>query len=83
MVWQEAVFTIGGFLLAASLLPAVIHKQPPPATTSGLTGGILAIYAPTFLSLGLPLSSLAVAIAAVLWGVLLVQDLQLRRWLRG
>lgn len=79
MFWQEAVFTIGGFMLAASLLPAIIHRQPPPAATSGLTGGILAIYAPTFLSLGLPLSALAVTIAAILWGVLLIQDLSQQR----
>lgn len=70
------VLTLGSFALALSLLPAIVKRQPPPALTCGLTGGILAAYVPTFLTLGLAVSAVAVGASALAWGVLLYQALR-------
>lgn len=69
-MWQDIVFTVGGFALAASLVPAVWRRQPPPLATSLLTGTVLAAYVPTFASLFLWASAAAVGVSALLWGTL-------------
>lgn len=78
-MWQDAVFTLGGFLLAASLLPAVWRRQPPPLATSLLTGIILTAYVPAFVTLGLMPSAVSVGTAAALWGTLAVMEWRRQR----
>lgn len=73
MVWQEFVFLIGGFVLGLALLPSVFSPAKPAWTTSALTGGVLALFALTFLTLGQYLSAVGIAFNTGLWFVLLAQ----------
>lgn len=69
----QLVFLIGGFVLAAALLPTVFGREKPERSTCALTGTILTAYTLAFVQMGQWLSALGVGLTALLWMVLLVQ----------
>lgn len=73
MIWQDIVLSIGSILFAAALLPSVRSKDKPDGITSGITGTILAIYVPTFITLGLITAAITTGVTAGIWFVLLYQ----------
>jgi hypothetical protein len=73
MIWQDLLIMCGGFVLAASLIPTVLHKNKPPIITTLPLTIILASYGIAFASLGLWLSTVAVLLQSVLWGVMVIQ----------
>ncbi|MCU4926749.1 hypothetical protein OB905_12285 [Halobacteria archaeon AArc-dxtr1] len=68
MIWQDIVFTLGGFTMALLLTPTIINPESTvPRSTSVPTGMILFIFSGTFASLGLYLSALAHVFSASMW----------------
>ena len=59
MQWQDWVFSIGTWIFIIALIPTLRGKQKPELSTSLVTGGILAIFVATYLSLNLWLSALS------------------------
>ncbi len=78
MIWQDVVLMLGGFALAAALLPTVRGRAKPAASTSALTGGILAVYAAIYVTLHLWMAAAATGMIALLWLVVLGQTLRQR-----
>lgn len=74
MSFADLVFTVGGVILAAGLLPSVFGPEKPALATSLVTGSVVAVYAVTFLHLGLLFSSLTSFVQVALWAVLAVQE---------
>lgn len=70
MRWQEAVFLVGGWALAAALIPTVLANAPPPLSTSLLTGTVLSGYTATFIQQKQYVSAVGIAANALLWWVL-------------
>lgn len=69
----QLVFLIGGWLLSAALLPAVLAGGGVPLETSGLTCAVLTAYTLAFLHMRQYGSAAGVGSNAVLWGVLMWQ----------
>lgn len=72
---QDFIFLIGGFFLAAALIPLIQTGQAPPLSTSVPTTLVLAAYAVCFFTLDLPMAGVAVTIQATLWLALVLQRL--------
>jgi len=79
MIWQDIAITVGCFILAGALVPTIRNKHKPEPLTSALTGGVLAVFAFAFATLGLWLSAVSQALCALLWLVLLAQVLIIKR----
>ena len=73
MQWQDWVFSVGGFLILASLVPTIRVDQKPALTTSVMSVGLLSLFSVTMATLGLWLSALANASVAGAWAVLAAQ----------
>lgn len=76
MIWQDIVLMVGGFGFAVALVPALRAKEKPPKRTSGVTGGILLVFAITYGTLGLWLAFSATLITATAWLWLLAQKVK-------
>lgn len=79
MIWQDAILMVGNFIIMLALLPTVFGKHKPEPLTSLLTGLILTAFAVVFFSLGLYCGAVAVSLSALLWFILLVQVLVIKR----
>lgn len=67
-VWQDFVFMIGGFILAALLIPTVMNSDSQvPLTTTIPTIVILLLYIVTFASLDMWLSAAAQFFGVIMW----------------
>jgi hypothetical protein len=73
MPWQDWVFSIGGFIVLASMVPTVRGHQKPALSTSIITFVLVGIFAFTMATLGLWLSAVANAGMSLTWGVLALQ----------
>ena len=76
MQWQDWVFSLGGFLILASLVPTLRGEQKPALTTGIMSFVLVAIFACTMVTLGLWLSAFANALISLSWGVLAFQRWQ-------
>jgi hypothetical protein len=61
LIWQDALFAVGGVVFALALLPALRDPQKPPLATSLTTGGLLAAYAGAYASLNLTAAAITTA----------------------
>lgn len=77
--WQDISIMVGQFILAGALLPTILNKHKPEPLTSFVTGVVLAYFGLCFATLGGRLSAGAVMFVAVLWFILLVQVLVIKR----
>ena len=68
MEWQDAVFAVGGFVLAATVLPTLLSGDRPALATSLALTVVLAVYTALFITLDLPLGAAGAALQSVLWG---------------
>jgi len=67
-MWQDIVFTLGGFVFALLLLPILLDKNAQvPRITSIPTSITLLIFSFTYLSLGLYLSAITNILTASCW----------------
>ncbi len=69
----DLIFAMGAVTLSAALVPAVFSQLKPPRLTCALTGGVLWVYAVTFLVVDLLLSGILTGVTAGGWTILLVQ----------
>lgn len=68
MIWQDYVFTIGGFVFALALLPTVRNPEARvPARTSVSTAAVLTVYVFTQWSLRVHLGAIAGSLTALSW----------------
>lgn len=73
MQWQDWVFSVGGFLIFASLIPTIRGADKPALTTSAFTCFLIWVFTFTMASLGLFLAAIANSSCAIAWGVLAYQ----------
>ncbi len=79
MLWQDLVLMVGNFVIVIALIPTVLGKHKPEPLTSFLDGVVLTAFAIVFFSLGLYCGAIAVSISGLLWFILLVQVLIIKR----
>lgn len=72
---SQYVFAVGGWVLAAALLPTVVGAPLGFALTAGVTGTVLTSYAASFVAQGQPQAAWAVQINGLLWLVILAQEI--------
>jgi len=78
MIWQDVLMMIGGFGFALALIPSIVGERKPEKLSCAITGGILTSYVVAMATLGLLLSAIATWITAVMWWVLLIQQIRRR-----
>ena len=76
MMWQDILLMVGSFGFSIALLPTVFSKSKPSKWTSLMTGGILVAFAATYATLGLWLACVATSTTALLWFILLFQEVR-------
>lgn len=79
MEWQDAVFAVGGFILAATVLPTLLSDDKPAWPTSLSLAVILGVYTALFATLHLELAAAGAALQSVLWGWVVFQTRRSRR----
>ena len=72
-MWQDWVLSIGGLVLATSLLPSVWSSNKPSVWTSAVSAAVVGLFSYTFMSLGLTLGAGGATLTAGLWLVLVIQ----------
>jgi len=74
IVWQELIFTVGGFVFFLALLPSIFSKDKPAFATSVVTASFLSLFVVAFASLELWWSAIAQAAGALAWWILTLQS---------
>lgn len=77
--WQDIVLSIGSLILAAALLPSVLHKDKPALSTSLMTGSVLLVFTVTYSSLGLWYATATTFLTGLLWLILALQKISQSR----
>ena len=78
MSWQDLVLAVGGFVIAAGIIPTIVGPVKPAITTSATIFVVLGVSTVAFASLGLWLTAAGAAIQFVLWGIVLAQTFAAR-----
>ena len=79
MIWQDVVIASGSWLSILFLLPTVLSDTRKPHWLTGISFFvILAVFAFTFVSLGLWLSSIPTLIQANIYGLLAYQSYKIK-----
>ena len=78
MSWQDLVLAVGGFVIAAGIIPTITGPVKPALTTSATIFVVLGVSTVAFASLGLWLTAAGAAIQFVLWGIVLAQTFAAR-----
>lgn len=79
MIWQDIIIAICLLTLGFALIPTILNKHKPEPSTSGLYAGAITVLTVTFVTLGLWFSAFAQGFCALLWYILLVQVLLIKR----
>ncbi len=75
MMWQDLVFTIGGFSFFISMIPTLRSKYNKPEKSScAITASFLWLYCFVYASLGLWMSVCSGILSATGWTVLFFQN---------
>ena len=77
MVWQDAVFAIGGLALTLGVIPIIRASTPPPLLASATLVFVLSSYVVALATLGLWLATTAMVAQVAAWSVCVVQRLRL------
>ena len=78
MAWQDLVLSIGGFIIAAGIIPTILSPAKPPIATSTIIVTTLAVFTFTFATLGLWATVAATAAQSLLWAVVPAQSFRAR-----
>ena len=73
MIWQDILLMVGGFVLGASIIPAIRAGTKVPFVTCLLQATILTSFLVAYLTLHLWLASIAMVCNALAWWILLVR----------
>jgi len=79
MQWQDWVFSVGGFIVLASLVPTPRGPDKPALTTSLMSAILIAIFGVTMATLSLWLSAVANWLVAMLWSAIALQTIRKAR----
>lgn len=78
MSWQDVVLAVGGFVIAAGIVPTILGRVKPALMTSVTIVAVLGVSTVAFATLGLWLTAAGAALQFVLWGVVVVQTVAAR-----
>ncbi|MGE3960846.1 MAG: hypothetical protein AB7F65_04115 [Dehalococcoidia bacterium] len=78
MSWQDVVLAVGGFVIAAGIIPTILSRVKPALFTTGTIVVVLGVSGVAFATLGLWLTAVGVALQFVLWSIVLVQTVAAR-----
>ena len=78
MSWQDLVLAVGGFVIAAGIVPTILGRVKPAIVTSLTIVVVLGVSMFAFATLGLWLTAAGVALQFVLWGIVLAQTVLAR-----
>lgn len=67
MTWQDAIFTVGGLVFAAALLPSLLGPDKPAWSTSFATGVFLCMFGVAYVSLDLFFAATVNVLEAIMW----------------
>ncbi|MBU1248284.1 MAG: hypothetical protein KKB70_06275 [Proteobacteria bacterium] len=67
MIWQDIIFTVGGWFFLLLLLPSITSEAKPAFLTSLGTGVVLIAYVAAMASLGCVLGAVSTALTALSW----------------
>ena len=81
IAWQDVVISIGQWLFFLALLPSVFSNDKPALSTSIMTGGTLMVFAVTYVTLDLWVSTFSTLLVASTWFFLSWQKYQQKRLL--
>ena len=73
MIWQDIVFTVGGWIFIIALIPSLIGKDKPAILTSLVSGVVLLSFSFSFFSLSFVASSIATGMTGAAWFILAFQ----------
>ncbi len=73
MVWQDIVIFIGQWVFVIAIIPTILGKEKPALSTSIVTGTVLVIFALTYLTLKLWLSTISASMISAAWFLLALQ----------
>ncbi len=76
MHWQDWVFSGGQIIFLIALIPTLKGKSKPEISTSVVTSVILALFALTYLTLGLWFSAITSVGTSTAWATLAYQKLK-------
>ena len=79
MLWQDFIFSIGGFAFFLALLPSILSDEKPAFWTSFMTAAFLSLFVYTFTTLELWLSAVGQGLVALGWWTLTVQSYMKQR----
>lgn len=65
--WQDFIFAGGSIVFTIALIPAIVEKQYPPASTCFITGTMIGVYAVADFTLALWFSGITSVISALVW----------------
>ncbi len=75
-MWQDILLAVGGFMFSIALVPSILKKEPPNASTCAITALWLWTFCTVYISLELWLTLGAGILSASAWTVLLIQRLR-------
>lgn len=73
MTWQDMVIAAGQWIFLLALLPSILGKDKPAFATSILTAVILVVFAVTYATLALWVSTVTTLLVSGAWLTLAVQ----------
>lgn len=71
--WQDIVLAFGSLLFSLALIPTIRSKNKPALSTSLITFGVLIVFACTYATLSLWLSTISATINGCAWLILAIQ----------
>lgn len=72
-MWQDYIFMLGGFFIAASHLPSIFSENKPHRASCVSMGIILAIFSATYFTLGLYFATFSMSLISLAWWILFFQ----------
>ena len=75
MEWQDIVLSAGSWLFAIALIPSVLSKDKPALSSSLMTGGVLLVFAVTYMTLSLWSASVSTLLVSGMWLTLAIQKI--------
>lgn len=76
IIWQDIIFSIGGFIFSIALIPTIRAKEKPAVSSSAMTGSILAIYLICYATLHLWLAFISGILTTICWFILMIQAIK-------
>ncbi len=70
----DLIFSLGSLVFIVALIPSLRSSQKPALGTCIMTGTVLAVFASTYIGIGLYYAAATTAITASMWLTLAIQN---------